>query len=216
VHPQRQTKPYAHWMKVDSTNRFALVADLGLDLVLVYRFDAAIGTLAPNDPPFAQTAPGAGPRQLVWHPNLRWIYAINELANTVTGYTWDGTRGTLASFQSESSLPSGFSGTSSASEIAVHPNGEFLYASNRGHNSIAVFAIDENSGQLTPRGHVDSRGQTPRYFVFDLTQRWMIVTHHDSDNIVVFAVDAATGALTPHGEPVSWVKPYAIVLLPGL
>lgn len=215
VHPQRQTKPYAHCIRIDPGNRFALVADLGLDQILAYRFDAATGALTPNDPPFAQLAPGAGPRHLTWHPNERFVYVVNELANTVTAFAWDGVRGALTALQTVATLPEDFTGNSTSAEIGVHPNGRFLYTSNRGHDSIARFAVDPVTGQLTPLGQVSSNGRTPRYFVFDLTSRWMIVTHHDSDTIVVFAVDPETGALTSHGDPVLWVKPYGIVLLPA-
>jgi len=214
VHP-RQTAPHAHCLRIDPSNHFALVADLGLDQVFVYRLDAATGTLAPNDPPFAELAPGAGPRHLTWHPNGRFVYVVNEIANTVTAFAWDGIRGALTALQTVPTLPEDFAGASTSAEIAVHPNGRWLYTSNRGHDSIAIFAVDSVTGRLIPRGQVSSRGRTPRYFVLDLTNRWMIVTHHESDNITIFAVDPDTGALTPHGEPVSWVKPFGIVLLPA-
>lgn len=214
VHPERQTRAHAHCVMTDPTNGFALVADLGLDQVVVYRFDASSGELTPSNPPFLKLPPGSGPRHLAWHSNGRWLYVVNELANTVTACRWDAARGALEPMQTVPTLPADFTASNTAAEIGVHPNGKFVYASNRGHDSIAIFAIDEASGKLSPLGHVSSRGKTPRYFAFDPTGRWMLVTNHDSDAIVTFAVDPETGALTPHGDMVSWARPHGIVLLP--
>jgi 6-phosphogluconolactonase len=213
LNPDRQDKPYAHAFKVDPTNKFALSTDLGIDKVLVYRFDAKNGTIAPNDPAHAAVAPGSGPRHIAWHPNGRFTYVIEELSNEVTVFGWDSDAGVLTDLQTISSLPSGYTGGGTAAEIAVHANGRFLYASNRGHDSIAVFAVDEHSGLLTVLEHTKTRGKTPRYFAFDPTNEWMIVTNQDSNNAVVFRVDPRTGRLSAHGGPVSIVVPAGVAFL---
>jgi 6-phosphogluconolactonase len=213
VHPQRQTKPYAHWFGVDPSNRFALAADLGTDRIVVYRFDAASGTLTPHDPPHAGVRAGSGPRHLAWHPNGRIAYAIQELSNEIIVFSWDASKGVLGELQTIATLPADFSGTNTAAEIAVHPNGRFLYASNRGHDSIAVYSIDEATGHLSLLQHVSSRGKTPRFFTFDPTDRWLIVNNQESDDVVVFAVDAASGKLAPHGESVKLARPMGVAFL---
>jgi 6-phosphogluconolactonase len=214
VNPQRQTRAYAHSIIVDPSNRFALVCDLGLDKVFVYRFNAQDGSLTPNDPPFATIAPGSGPRHVKFHPNGRWVYVISEIASTVTAFNWDSTNGTLAEFQSVSALPADFQGTNTSAEIMVHPNGKFLYASNRGNDSLAVFAIDQTTGKLTPVEHVPSGGTTPRNFAFDPTGKWIICSNHGSDNAFVFRVDENTGKLTQTGQPVAVPYPFCERFLP--
>jgi len=214
VNPQRQTHAYAHSIVTDPTNRFVLVADLGVDKLYVYRFDEKTGALKPNDPAFVAVAPGSGPRHVKFHPNGRWVYLINEIASTVIGYDWDSAHGTLTEFQTVSTLPADFKGTSACAELEVHPNGKFLYGSNRGHDSLAVFAIDEANGRLTPVQHVSSGGKTPRNFAFDPTAQWIICTNHGSDNAVVFRVDDTTGRLTQTGEPVPVPGPFCERFLP--
>ncbi len=210
VHPERQTKPYAHWIGTDPSNKFALAADLGIDQILVYRFDAQSGKLSPNNPAFTKTQPGMGPRHLMFHPNGKWVYAIEELGNAVTAFAWDGAHGTLTELQTIGMLPEDFKDTTKAAEIAIHNSGRFLYASNRGHDSIVVYAIEEATGKLTLKQRLPSGGKTPRYFTLDPTHRWLIVGNQDSDNIVVFAVDGKTGELAPKGEPLRVIKPYGI------
>ncbi|HEY5809312.1 MAG TPA: lactonase family protein [Povalibacter sp.] len=209
VHPERQTRAYAHWVGASPDNRFALAADLGTDRIVVYRFDDHTGTLQPNDPPFISAAAGAGPRHIAWHPDGKHFYLVEELANAVALYSWDAAKGTGAIQQTISTLPDGFSGASTAAEIAVHPNGRFLYASNRGDDSIALFALDD-TGHMTPRGHTSSQGKVPRYFAFDPTSRWLVVTNQNSDNVVVFSVNANTGELKQAGSPVALPKPGGI------
>lgn len=212
-HPTRQDAPHAHAFKVDPTNRFALAADLGLDKIVVYRFDAATGTIAPNDPPHASVAPGSGPRHIAWHPNGKLAYVIEELSNEVSVFEWDSDAGVLSEIQTISSLPADFS-DGTAAEIAVHPNGRFVYASNRGHDSIAVYSINEGSGKLALIEHIATRGKTPRYFEIDPTHEWMIVTNQDSNNAVVFRVDPDSGRLTAHGEPVDLPQAAGVAFLP--
>src|SRR5262249_8148127 len=150
VNPKRQEAPHAHSINLDPGNRFAFVADLGLDKVLVYRFDQAKGTLTPNDPPAAAVAPGAGPRHFAFHPTGRHAYVINELNSTVTAFSYDAAKGVLTEVQSVTTLPEGFKGTNYPAEVVVHPTGKFVYGSNRGHDSIAVFTVDAATGKLTP------------------------------------------------------------------
>ena len=213
VHPQRQSKPYAHWIRTDPTGKYALVADLGMDEVVIYKFDAATGKLTPNDPPFTKVAGAMGPRHLVFHPNGKWVYGIAEIANEVMAFHWDAGKGTLTQFQSVKTLAEGFKDPSTAAEIAVHANGRFLYATNRGEDSIVVYAIDPKSGELTFKQRVPSGGKVPRYFSFDPSNKWIIVSNQDGANVSVFSVDAKTGELAAKGAPVPLVKPMAVVFL---
>jgi 6-phosphogluconolactonase len=213
VNPQRQQGPHAHSVNLDPRERFALVPDLGLDEVLIYRFDAAKGALAPNDPPFAKVAPGAGPRHFAFHPNGRFGYVISEMGSTVTAFAYDGARGSLREIQVVSTLPDNFTGQSSTAEVAVHPNGRFLYGSNRGHDSIAVFAVDPGTGTLTFLDRVSTEGKTPRNFAIDPTGRWLFAANQDSDNIVVFHLDSKTGKLTPAGKTLEVGAPVSLAFV---
>lgn len=214
VHPRRQTKPYAHSIILDPSNQFALAADLGTDQVRIYRFDAQTGTLKANTPAFGKLAPGSGPRHSRFHPNGRWVYVINEINSTMTGFNWDGATGTMTEFQTLSTLPADFTGNSTCAEVRVHPNGKFLYGSNRGHDSIVVYAIDPTSGQLTLVQHESTRGRTPRNFAFDPSGKWILALNQDGNNVSVFRVDDASGKLTPVGEPVAAPAPFGIAFLP--
>jgi 6-phosphogluconolactonase len=214
AHPQRQTKPYAHWIGVDPGNRFALAADLGTDKVVVYQFDAKTGTLTPNNPAALSVQAGFGPRHLMFHPDGKFVYAIEELGNQVTALAWNAKGGTLTEIQSVSTLPADFTAQTTAAEIGIHRSGKFLYASNRGHDSLAVFSIDEKSGRLALVQRVSSGGKVPRYFVLDPTSHWLIVGNQDSGNIVVFAIDQKTGELRAAGEPLAFAKPYGMAWKP--
>jgi 6-phosphogluconolactonase len=215
VNPQRQKEPHAHWIEVDPSNRFALACDLGLDKVLVYQFDPRRGTLAPATPPHAATKPGAGPRHLAFHPGGRFAYVINELDSTVAAYAWNASTGGLSELQRHSTLPAGFTNNSSCAEIAVHPAGKFLYGSNRGHDSIAVFAIDESSGLMTAVQHESTQGKTPRFFAIDPTGRWLLACNQGSDSIVLFRIDPQTGRLTPTGRKTAVASPVCLVFVPA-
>jgi 6-phosphogluconolactonase len=214
VHPQRQSKPYAHWFRTDPSNRFALAADLGMDQIVVYRFDAGTGELTPHDPPFAKVTPGSGPRHMAFHPNGRWAYAVQELANEVVAFQWDADRGTLTQFQAVETLAAGFTEPSTAAEIAVRADGRFVYVSNRGEDSLVVYAVDARTGELTLRQRVPARGRTPRYFALDHTGRWLVVSNQDGGNLAVFGVDRESGELRPAGEPVPLERPMGVVFLP--
>jgi 6-phosphogluconolactonase len=213
VDPKRQTQPYAHCVRLDPANRVALVADLGVDKVFVYRFDPRDGSLVPGDPPFVKVTPGAGPRHLAFHPSGRLVYLVNEMACSIVAYAFDPARGTLAELQTISALPAGFKDASTSAEIEVHPGGRFLYATNRGHDSIAVFAIDAVKGTLALVEHVASQGRSPRNFAFDPGGRFMIVTNHVSDNAMVFRIDEASGRLAPVGQPVAVPSPFGVRFL---
>lgn len=216
VNPQRQKEPHAHSIFLDAANRFALAADLGLDKVLIYRFDKVTGTLTPNDPPCAKLAPGAGPRHLDFHPNGRFVYVINELLCTVTAFRYDAERGALTELQTISTLPVGQAVQTnfSTAEVRVHPSGKFLYGSNRGHDSIAIFAIAPDTGLLTAVGHQSTQGQTPRNFNFDPTGAFLLAANQGSDSVVVFRLDSATGGLTPTGQTLQIGAPVCVKFMP--
>ncbi|MDW8024308.1 MAG: lactonase family protein [Armatimonadota bacterium] len=210
VNPKRQEAPHAHSINLDASNRFALVCDLGLDKIFIYRYDAEGGMLTPSEPPFATVAPGAGPRHLAFHPNGRFVYVINELNSTVTAFSYDAANGSLKEIQTVSTLPKGFSGENTTAEVVVHPSGRFLYGSNRGHDSIAAFSIDQHSGMLTPIGHFATQGRTPRNFSVDPTGKFLLAANQNSNSIVVFRIDQATGELTPSSSSSSVPMPVCI------
>jgi 6-phosphogluconolactonase len=208
---ERQKGPHAHSIDLDPSGKFVLSADLGLDKVLVYRFDAKAGTLTPNDPPAGTVPPGDGARHVKFHPNGRIAYVINEIKSTITVFTWDAARGTLQEIQTLSALPADFTGTSYTSEIHVHPSGKFVYGSNRGHDSIAIFSVDEKTGKLTSAGFEPTRGNWPRYFGIDPSGTWLLAGNQRSDTISVYKIDTATGKLTPTGTPAPVPSPVSFV-----
>lgn len=210
VNRERQEAPHAHWIDVSPDNRFALVADLGLDQVLVYRLDPAKGSLAANNPAFARVAPGAGPRHFAFHPSGRFAYVINEIQSTVTAFAWDAASGVLKSLQTIATLPKDFTGENSTAELEIDPSGKFLYGSNRGHDSIAVFAVDAAKGTLTTVEQVSTRGKTPRNFAIDPTGAWLFAANQDSGNIVVFRIDPQTGRLSPTGQVLEVYAPVCV------
>jgi 6-phosphogluconolactonase len=199
----------------DPGNRFLLGADLGLDRVHVYRFAASTGTATPNEPASAAVAPGAGPRHLAIHPNGRFAYVIDEMGSTITSFSWDGTKGTLGPLGTISTLPAGFAGTSTTAEIVVHPNGRFLYGSNRGHDSIAVFRIGA-AGDLQLVEIASTRGRTPRNFTIDPSGHWLIAANQESNTLAVFRIDPATGGLSPVGGLSSVGSPVSLLFVNGL
>ena len=197
---RRQGGPHAHAVVLSPDNRFLLVPDLGLDKVFVYRFDASRGTLTANDPPFAAVPGGSGPRHLAFHPNGRYAYVVNEMKSSVTTFAYDGETGALRDPRTVSNLPDDFSGVDNSAEIETDAAGRFLYASNRGHDSITIYAIDPASGGLTTVDRVPTRGKTPRNFAIDPTGRYVFAANQDSDSIVVFSRDAQSGRLKPLSE----------------
>ena len=215
INPQRQSGPHAHFLTTDPDNRFALTCDLGLDKILVYRLDAEKATLGTNDPPFAKVDPGSGPRHLAFHPNGKLVFLVNEMGATLDSFAYDPAHGSLQELHRVSSLPDTFDGQKSGAEIAVHPSGKFVYASNRGHNSIAVFKVNPDTGKLSFLQHQNTHGKTPRHFAIDPIGQWLLVENQDSGNIVVFRIDTQSGRLTETGETVSLGSPVCIAFVPG-
>jgi len=210
VNPRRQQGPHAHSINLDPANRFAFVADLGLDKIMVYRFDAVAGTLTPNDPASAAVAPGSGPRHFAFHPSGKSAYVINEMGSSLTAFRYDAPRGLLEEVQTVSSLPAGPVPGNSTAEVQVHPSGKFVYGSNRGHDSIAVFAVDGTTGQLKLVEHESTQGKTPRNFGVDPTGRFLLACNQASDTIVGFRIDQETGALTPTGHKLEVSSPVCV------
>lgn len=204
-HPTRQDKPHTHSVTLSPDNRHVIVCDLGVDKIFTYALDSAAAKLTPANPPFVTTEAGAGPRHFKFGTSGKHAYAINELGNTIVAYDYDAARGALKPRQTISTLPPDFKGASTTAEVRVHPNGKFLYGSNRGHDSIALFAIDASSGQLTMIETVPSGGETPRNFALSADGGWLVCGHQDTPIITVFRVDPATGKLTrtEHTAPVT-------------
>jgi len=198
--PKEQQKgPHAHCVIFDRAERYALASDLGIDKVMIYRFDRVTGKLSAAKQPFAELKPGAGPRHLSFHPSGKFLYVISELDSTMSAFKYNEREGTLTLIDTVSTLPSDFSGTSYCADVHVSPSGEFLYGSNRGHNSIVVFAIDQQTGKLTLVEHVSTEGNWPRNFTIDPTGGFLLVANQRSDNVVVFSIDPSTGRLKPTG-----------------
>lgn len=211
--PRRQRGPHAHSIHVSPDNRFAVAADLGLDQVLVYRLDPARSALEPNDPPFAKTDPAAGPRHFAFHPGGRHVFVINEMSSSLTSFAWDAARGALKPLQTVSTLPKDFQGENSCAEVQAHPNGRFVYGSNRGHDSIAVFAVDRGKGTLTPVEHVSTQGKTPRNFGIDPTGSWLFAANQTSGGVVMFRIDPKSGRLTPANQTLEVSMPVCVRFL---
>jgi 6-phosphogluconolactonase len=217
IDPKRQKEPHAHSITVDPANRFAYAADLGVDKVLIYRFDAKRGALVANDPPFASVRPGAGPRHFAFHPQRRFAYVINEMALTITAFAHDTSRGALAELQTVSTLPPDHATQAgySTADVQVHPSGRFLYGSNRGHDSIVVFAIDQKTGRLALIEHESTQGSTPRAFGIDPSGRYLLAANQRSDSVVVFRIDQQTGSLTPAGHTIRIGSPVCVKFVGG-
>lgn len=206
----RQEGPHAHCVIPDPSNRFALVADLGLDRVFVYRLDLERGKLVSNDPPFAALRPGAGPRHLAFHPNGRYLYVIDELDSTLTVCAWDGDRGALEPIQSVTTLPAGWAGENDPADVHLTPSGRFLYGSNRGHDSLAIYAVVEQTGLVELLGHQPTHGKCPRNFAIDPSGAFLFVANQDTDNIVAFRLDGETGRLAPTGQEIKATAPTCV------
>jgi 6-phosphogluconolactonase len=209
-----KTPPRGHCIQPDPTGKFALGDDLGLNRIFIFRFDAPKGKLTANDPPAARIAHGSGPRHLAFHPNGKWAYNINETNSTMTAFAWDSERGTLTERQTIPTLPADFHGASTCAEVVVHPSGKFVYGSNRGHDSVAIFKIDAGSGTLTPAGCVPTGGKTPRSIAIDPSGKWLVVGNQDSGRVAVFKINPETGDLTPSGEPIAVPVPVCVTFAP--
>ena len=214
VNPQRQEGPHAHFITTDPGNRFALTCDLGLDQVLVYGLDPERASLAPNRPPFATVTPGAGPRHLAFHPSGRFAFVINEMGSTMTTFAYDAKRGALKQLQTLSTLPATYAGKTTCAEVQVHPSGRFVYGSNRGHDSIAVFGFDAKRGKLSCLQIQHTLGKTPRHFALDPAGQWLLAENQESDTVVVFKIDEQTGRLGETGHRISVGSPTCALFVP--
>jgi len=213
MNPKRQEGPHAHCIETDRSDRYAIAADLGLDRLLVYHFDSKSGALTPNQPPFAEVKPGSGPRHFAFDPTGRFLYLVDEMGSTIYAFSYDSRKGVLRPLQNISSLPKSFKGENYAAEIAVHPSGKFLYVSNRGHDSIAVFAIDPAKHTLTPLEDVPAQGKFPRSFGITPDGAYMFVANQKSDNVVIFRIDRRTGRLTPTGQSLAVTSPVCVIFV---
>jgi len=211
----RQERAHAHSIRFDPSGKFVLAADLGLDRVFVYRLDSQKGKLVLNDPPAGVFTPGAGPRHFDFDAGGRTAYIANELDSTVVACTWDSQAGSLTPIQTLSTLPSGFKGENSVADIHLLPDGTFLYVSNRGHDSLAVFAVDRHSGLLAARGHVSTDGKSPRNFAIDPSGRYVYAANQLSDNLVIFKLIAEDGSLVPTGQEVAVPSPVCVLFVPA-
>lgn len=207
-----QQGPHAHFVTLDPPRQRLLVADKGIDKVMIYRLDAEVGKLVPADPPSASLHSGAAPRHIAFHPNGRFVYVNGEADMTVTAFAYDGEGGVLEELHHLSTLPTGAAAERlSTAQILVHPSGRYVYVSNRGHDSIAIFAIDQETGRLAPAGHAATGGNTPRNFAFDPSGTFLYAANQNSDTIVHFRVDAETGQLTPTGDVTAVGAPVCIL-----
>jgi 6-phosphogluconolactonase len=213
VNPNRQKGPHAHSINVSADDRFAFVADLGIDKVMIYRLDVEKGTIIANDPAFARLKPGAGPRHFAFHPNGKYAYVINELNCTMTAFAYKSGSGTLNEIQTVSTLPKDFDGSNSCAEVRVHPSGRFLYGSNRGHDSIAVYRIDQAAGTLTFVEHETADIKTPRNFNIDPTGKFCLVANQGGNSVVVFRINRRSGALEPTGHKITIGRPVCVRFL---
>lgn len=200
ANPQRQEGPHAHSVNFSPDGDFVLAADLGIDKIMIYQVDQQNGKLIPNNPPFTKTASGAGPRHLTFDPTGKRAYVINELNSTITVYAYNPQNGSLSQIETVSSLPADFHGANSCADIHITPDGRFLYGSNRGHDSLAIFKIDEKTGRLTAAGHASSGGKTPRNFAIDPTGNYLLAANQSTGNVVVFRINQQDGSLTQSHE----------------
>ena len=209
----RQQGPHAHSVNIDPSNRFVYVADLGIDQVMIYQLMPDKCKLKPAAMPSVAVQGGAGPRHFTFHPSGRFAYLINELNSTITAFTHLKAQGELAEFQTVPALPADFEGTSHTADIHVHPTGNFLYGSNRGHNSIVCYAIDPETGRLTYVAHESTQGRTPRNFAIDSSGSYLLAANQDTDSIVIFHINQQTGVLTPTGHIVDVPTPVCIKMI---
>ncbi len=213
IDPVRQKGPHAHSVTLDEANRFAFVPDLGLDKLMVYRFDRKRGRLEPHTPPWIKMKPGAGPRCMTFHRNGKFAFLINELASTVAALSYDGRKGTFKELQIVPTLPKGYHGENICADVQVAPSGTFLYGSNRGHHSIVIHKIDQRTGRLVCVGHESTRGKTPRGFGIDPTGRFLLAANQDTDTIVTFRINPRSGNLLPTGHVTHVPTPVCVKFL---
>jgi 6-phosphogluconolactonase len=213
IDPVRQTGPHAHSVTLDKANRLAFVPDLGLDKIVVYRFDPERGMLEPHSVPWIKVRPGAGPRHVTFHPGGNLAFLINELVSTLMVLSYDARKGTFTTLQVVPTLPEGFQGESTCADVQVSPSGDFVYGSNRGHDSIVIYKIHRRTGRLTYVDHESTQGRTPRSFGIDPSGRFLLVANQDTDTIVTFHIDAQTGKLQPTGHVTQVPTPVCVKFL---
>lgn len=218
VNPARQQGPHAHSANIDAANRYCVVADLGLDQLLVFQVDPEAGKLIPNQPPFYATPPGSGPRHFAFHPNGKFAYACGELDMTIIALKYDAASGSFAPVNVAPTLPKdtpdAIRAKSSTAEVVVHPSGQYAFVSNRGHNSIAIFKLDAETGAATPAGHVTGDIQTPRNFNLDPTGRWILVGNQDGDSVTVFGWDNEQGVSKRTNNKIVVGRPVCVRFVP--
>lgn len=215
VNSQRQSGPHGHSINLSPDNKFAFAADLGLDKILIYAFDAEKGQLTPHAD--TEITPGSGPRHFAFHPNGKYAYVINEMSLTVTAFKYDAKQGTLKTLQTISTIPDADRNQPglSTAEVRVHPSGEFLYGSNRGHDTIAAFRINQDTGELTYIENESTQGETPRNFFIDPTGTYLLAENQGSDSIVVFRINQDTGELVPTGKSIEIPAPVCVRMIPA-
>ena len=213
INSKRQEGPHVHSIVLDDAGRYAFAADLGIDRVMIYEFDATEGKLTPNDQPWAEVKPGAGPRHFAFHPGGRCAYILNELDATVTAFDYDAARGRLSEVQTISTLPGGFEGENLCADVKILSSGTYLYCTNRGHDSIAIFSVDESTGTLTPAGHEPTQGGYPWNIALDPTESFLLVANWSGNSVVVFRIDQQTGRLASTGHSVEVPNPICLKML---
>jgi len=211
VNASRQEGPHAHSVNLSPDNRFAFVCDLGIDKIMIYRFDQITGKLSPADIPFYQTAPGAGPRHFTFSGDVKQAFVVNELNSTITSLSYDPGMAILTGMQTLSTLPADFTGENTGADVHIHPNGRFVYASNRGHDSIAVFSIEKGSGKLRLLQNQSTLGKTPRNFAIHSSGRFLLAANQNSNSVNVFSIHPETGRLGETGKSILINKPVCIL-----
>ena len=210
INPERQEGPHAHFIQTTPDNRLVIVADLGIDKLLVHRFDASSGSLTPGNPAFFRAVPGSGPRHVAFAPSGEFVYAVNELVSTVTVFAYQRDPGSIHSRQTISTLPEDYTGANTTAEIEVDARGRTLYVSNRGHDSIAIFSIDPDDGSLASLGWAPSGGMMPRHFAIDPTGQWLLVANQGSNSINLLRIDPESGRLTPTERSLELASPVCL------
>ncbi len=215
-HKNRQEAAHAHSINLDAKNNHAFACDLGADKIFIYEFDAKNGKLKANpNQKFYQTKSGAGPRHLAFHPNSAFVFVVNELDSTISSFHFDEKKETLKEIQTVLTLPENFSGANTCADIHVSPNGKFLYATNRGHDSLVVFEIDKKTGKLKYVEHTPTGGKTPRNFIIAPNGKFLLAANQNSDSIIVFKIDERTGKLTKTANKAEVSMPVCLKLIPS-
>ena len=209
IDPERQDKAYVHSINIAPNNRDVFVPDLGMDKIMIYNFDEKTGKLSAGNPPFASVAAGSGPRHFTIHPNGKFAYLIQEMGSLITGF--DYKNGKLKAFQTIKTLPDEYSGQKWSADIHISPDGKFLYGSNRAAETLTIFSINQQNGQLTLVGYQTVNGKTPRNFAIDPTGNFVLVANQDSDNITIFKRNKTSGKLTPTGKEIQVSMPVCLM-----